>query len=678
MKTLKKLHAKIRKWAQGGPRRQPTRRARPGLEVLEQRAVPTSTPIDLGVWTSLHGGALAISTVHDASGNLDVFAIGTNHSVYYQSQSPSGTWSGVWKPLGGPLSGTVSSISTALDANGNLDVFGIGSNQAVWYRSQTPYSAPPSLTGSPLGGIWGTWQPLGGAVTSLSTVRDANGNLDVFGIAPDHSVWHTSLSAYSRTWSVWKSLGGWVSSISTTLDAKGNLDVFGIGSNQAVWYTSQSPSNSPWGPWTSLGGQVTSLSTAVDASGNLDVFGIGTDQAAWVISQAPNRPWSLWGSLGGGLTSITAIRNNCWDMTLFGIAPDKTVWVDEEGTIGHWSGWMPLNGQGPAISAATDASGRMAVFAVGTDQAVWYSEQAAYTPVKGTLFGPSGVPSFLDVHQTNVGDCWLLASLAEVADRTPSVIMSMFTPDGTVVDNGSVVPQYLVRFYNSRGVAQYVTVDTELPAGLGDQPVGGPGAVNGSSSPVLWPALAEKAYAEANGAGIVTTNHVGFNDYAALNGGGSSWALQAITGIQANDFSSFNLGNVISQWEVGGLVTLGTSSPTSSFIVGGHCYALVNYVPSHGNSPFEVFNPWGDGVNGWAPGDTGTTYGLFWTNAAFLSQNFSGDSFGSAAAQGGQEGRDALSSQKATDFAFIADLLDPHSKIRSGSAAVLLPGLAGL
>ena len=69
----------------------------------------------------------------------------------------------------------------------------------------------------------------------------------------------------------------------------------------------------------------------------------------------------------------------------------------------------------------------------------------------------------------------------------------MFTADGTTVENGSTVSLYKVRFYNSSGAAEYVTVDTELPGGgdYYDQ------AANG----VLWVALAEKAYAEANGAG---------------------------------------------------------------------------------------------------------------------------------------------------------------------------------
>ena len=152
----------------------------------------------------------------------------------------------------------------------------------------------------------------------------------------------------------------------------------------------------------------------------------------------------------------------------------------------------------------------------------------AYTPVSGSLFGANG-PSYLDVQQGNVGDCWLMASLAEVAARDPQDIVNMFTADGTTVENGAAVSLYKVRFFNSDGVAEYVTVDTELPSGGGyyDQ------AANG----VLWAALAEKAYAEANGAGFVTTGNEGSDSYDALNGGDPSWALQAITGKPASDFS---------------------------------------------------------------------------------------------------------------------------------------------
>jgi hypothetical protein len=50
-------------------------------------------------------------------------------------------------------------------------------------------------------------------------------------------------------------------------------------------------------------------------------------------------------------------------------------------------------------------------------------------------------------------------------------------------------------------------------------------------------ALAEKAYVEANAVGIVTSNNVGIRSYDALNNGDPAWALQAITGKSASDYS---------------------------------------------------------------------------------------------------------------------------------------------
>ena len=74
----------------------------------------------------------------------------------------------------------------------------------------------------------------------------------------------------------------------------------------------------------------------------------------------------------------------------------------------------------------------------------------AYSPVSGSLFGANG-PSYLDVHQGAVGDCWLMASLAEVAARNPSDIQNMFTDLGSTTENGSVVELYKVRFFDSAG-----------------------------------------------------------------------------------------------------------------------------------------------------------------------------------------------------------------------------------
>ncbi len=275
----------------------------------------------------------------------------------------------------------------------------------------------------------------------------------------------------------------------------------------------------------------------------------------------------------------------------------------------------------------------------------------AYTPVSGSLFGPNG-PSYLDVEQGAVGDCWLLASLAEVAARDPADIQNMFAADGTTVENGSTVSLYTVRFFNYAGAAHYVTVDTELPSGGGyyDHPANG----------VLWVALAEKAYAEANGAGIVSTSDPDQNSYAALNCGDPSWALQAITGKPASDFV-INPNNIAAAWNEGELIVLGSSStPASPYIVGDaqgtHAYAVVNYTASN-NVPFEVYNPWGTDSSGWALGlfNGHQVYGLFTANATFLSQNFASQSIGS----GTVPGMDDLNNGSKK----VASILDANSSV---------------
>ena len=156
---------------------------------------------------------------------------------------------------------------------------------------------------------------------------------------------------------------------------------------------------------------------------------------------------------------------------------------------------------------------------------------AAYSVVTGTLFGTGG-PSYADVFQGDLGDCTVMASLAEVAARMPSVIQSMFTFDGTNVVNGATVSVWTVRFYHN-GTPTYVTVDNELPASgeLYDQPNNG----------VLWVALAEKAYAEVNQEGWLGTLSQGVDSYLALNNGDSATivaALSAVTGLSSSRVST--------------------------------------------------------------------------------------------------------------------------------------------
>jgi hypothetical protein len=367
----------------------------------------------------------------------------------------------------------------------------------------------------------------------------------------------------------------------------------------------------------------------------LTVTPYSTTEMALVWTTVPNAMQYVadYRTIGGAWQS-TNVANNSDNLTFTGALNPNTTYQFQVGaqmTAGTKQGagqasWSNIvtaeTGTGLALPTAATAYSNFGTASYG-----------------GSLFGKNG-PSYLDVQQGTAADCWLLASLAEVAARDPQDIQNMFSWAGTAVDQNGTVNLYTVRFYDSKGVAEYVGVDAELPAGGAtyDHPVNG----------VPWVALAEKAYAEANSLGYVTTTQPGKNSYAALNGGDPAWALRAITGKPASDFA-VNTGNLASAWGKGELIVLvSDSKPASNKIVPNHCYAMVNYTPTGPSAvaPYELYNPWGTNSAGYAPGGM---LGLFGANAGFISQNFQTESTGSGAAPEAAV-RSHLAEEAATDL----------------------------
>lgn len=226
---------------------------------------------------------------------------------------------------------------------------------------------------------------------------------------------------------------------------------------------------------------------------------------------------------------------------------------------------------------------------LGTDRptASYGGTTFAYAAAKGSLFAAGG-PKYSDVVQGLVGDCYYVATLGEIALKSPSAITSMFIVNG----DGT----YTVRFFN-KGKADYVTVDSQLPVDRwGRLMFASMGVSASSTSNVLWVALAEKAYVQMNESGWLRLglSGNGLNSYQAIAGGWfSAAALQianrasttvAVGSSTFNEFTTaFNAGKLV------GFAS--KSTPSSSAIVGNHQYVVVGFNAT--TQTVTLFNPWG-------------------------------------------------------------------------------------
>src|SRR5262245_38896293 len=190
-----------------------------------------------------------------------------------------------------------------------------------------------------------------------------------------------------------------------------------------------------------------------------------------------------------------------------------------------------------------------------------------YQAAAGTLFGASG-PQYTDVHQGAVGDCYFVATLGEIALRSPSAIQNMFIVNG----DGT----YTVRFLQN-GVAHYVTVDNQLPTYYGGYFLyANMGGFYSDSTNVLWVALAEKAYVQMNEAGWLRPAAWGggTNAYSGIEGGYFGDAVHQIVNHGCTDYyvnGASDASTLNTAWTSGKLIGFGSkSAPADSRIVGNH------------------------------------------------------------------------------------------------------------
>ncbi|MEH2094539.1 C2 family cysteine protease [Nostoc sp.] len=223
------------------------------------------------------------------------------------------------------------------------------------------------------------------------------------------------------------------------------------------------------------------------------------------------------------------------------------------------------------------------------------STQYTYQYVSGSLFQNS--ISSDDIHQGDLGDCYLLATLSSLANDKSSYIQKMF------IDNGDNT--FAVRFYNN-GIADYVTVDRYLPTLSNGKAAyaGWGGASYSSLSNELWVALVEKAYAQINESGWIGQDNT--NSYltadpnysrtksnsTGINGGNEYKVMSQITALDSRITSNATQQDTINLVNSNNLVTFGINAKIfGDQYSGGHALAVTSY--NSITNKFHLDNPWG-------------------------------------------------------------------------------------
>ena len=245
---------------------------------------------------------------------------------------------------------------------------------------------------------------------------------------------------------------------------------------------------------------------------------------------------------------------------------------------------------------------------LGTDRP---TASGTYKVDTDPLYGSSGAPSYLDVNQGALGDCYLLAAMGQVALNDPAIIQSMLTDNG----NGT----YGVRFFVD-GLARYVTVDSQLPY---DTLFWDNGSyLEYANGDTKWAGLIEKAYVQLNASGAAAGQLAG-NDYALIAGGWFN-PLTEITGKSVTTYWStdyvteadweINKTSIVEALAAGQEVLVGTGSIDSGNLVGDHMYEVTGYDTGSGN--FMLHNPWGSAYSGGVAIDLQVSMADLFTNQA--------------------------------------------------------------
>lgn len=181
-----------------------------------------------------------------------------------------------------------------------------------------------------------------------------------------------------------------------------------------------------------------------------------------------------------------------------------------------------------------------------------------------------------DVNQGQVGDCYLIASLASFADQNPEVIRKLIKAN----DDGTFTVTLYIRDEHGQLIPREVVVD---PSKHPEDHVG-----FGDDGREAWPLLIEQAYAQLYG---------GYEQIG--QGGFPGTALEALTGkesttVQASDLTMDQLAKYDQENYAITIASLPNGSENDLYrdgvLVSGHAYYISSVDVANGT--VTIRNPW--------------------------------------------------------------------------------------
>lgn len=178
-------------------------------------------------WSLLTYGPVAgpPAVAENTDGTLQVFAV-MNDTVYTDQQMTAGDnsdWTG-WVGLSGASIATTP--STITDYSGNLYIFAQGTDSAAWYNVRSAAT-----------GAWSGWSSLGGTIFgSPSAALNLDGRVEIFVQGGGNGVFHNWQNSDLSTWNGWVSLGGAVLAPPTAVvNADGRIEIFAVGTDNGAY-----------------------------------------------------------------------------------------------------------------------------------------------------------------------------------------------------------------------------------------------------------------------------------------------------------------------------------------------------------------------------------------------------------------------------------------------------------